>query len=79
MNQHTPLHILLADDDEDDTFLFREALEQIPVSTNLIISENGMELMHALEEFQDSQSAANALLAQAEAGLKEAVADQIIS
>lgn len=35
--------------------------------------------VHALEEFQDSEAAANALAAQAEAGIKEAVAQQIIS
>lgn len=40
--------ILLADDDEDDTFLFREALSQIPVSANLVVAENGMELMKKL-------------------------------
>lgn len=52
MNQHTPLHILLADDDEDDTFLFKEALEQVPLTTKLIIAENGVELMHSLNKFQ---------------------------
>lgn len=35
--------------------------------------------VYSLEEFQDSQAAANALAIQAEAGLKEAVAEQIIS
>ncbi|GBG12907.1 acetyl-CoA synthetase [Novimethylophilus kurashikiensis] len=35
--------------------------------------------VHALEEFQDSQAAANALAAQAAAGLKEAVAEQIVT
>jgi ketosteroid isomerase-like protein len=35
--------------------------------------------VYALEEFQDSQAAANALAAQAAAGLKEAVAEQIVS
>jgi ketosteroid isomerase-like protein len=34
---------------------------------------------YALEEFFDSQAAANALAAQAAAGLKEAVAEQIVS
>ncbi len=33
----------------------------------------------SLEEFQDSRAAANALAAQAAAGLKEAVAEQIVS
>jgi ketosteroid isomerase-like protein len=35
--------------------------------------------VHALEEFQDSQAAANALAIQAAAGLEEAVAEQIVS
>jgi len=35
--------------------------------------------VHALEEFQDSQAAANALAAQAAAGIKEAVAQQIVT
>ncbi len=48
MNLHETCNIFLADDDEDDTFLFQEALEQIPVPTDLIIAENGMELMRKL-------------------------------
>ena len=35
--------------------------------------------LHALEEFQDSQAAANALAAQAAAGIKEAVAEPILT
>ena len=35
--------------------------------------------VHALEEFQDSQAAANALAVQAAAGVEEAVAEQIVS
>lgn len=35
--------------------------------------------VYALEEFQDSQAAAGALAVQAAAGLKEAVAEQIVS
>lgn len=35
--------------------------------------------VHALEEFQDSQAAAHALAIQATAGIKEAVAEQIVS
>lgn len=35
--------------------------------------------MHALEEFQDSQAAADALAVQAAAGLEEAAAGQIVS
>jgi CheY-like chemotaxis protein len=42
------LQILLADDDEDDTFLFQEALLQIAVEANLTIADNGMDLMKKL-------------------------------
>lgn len=35
--------------------------------------------VHALEEFQDSQAAAHALAVQAANGIKEAVAEQIVS
>ncbi len=48
MNHQKSIHILLADDDEDDTFLFQEALSQIQVKANLITAENGMELMKKL-------------------------------
>ncbi|TDE12856.1 response regulator [Dyadobacter psychrotolerans] len=52
MKENKPVHILLADDDEDDTSLFQEALEQIQISTRLDIAENGMELMHTLADNQ---------------------------
>ncbi|MCF2442330.1 response regulator [Dyadobacter sp. CY345] len=48
MNLNETCNIFLADDDEDDTFLFKEALGQLPVPTELIIAENGMELMRKL-------------------------------
>lgn len=41
---------MLADDDQDDTFLFREALEQIPLETDLSIAENGVELLQILKD-----------------------------
>ena len=49
MKQGKALHILLADDDEDDTFLFTEALEHIPIEIKLDIAENGIKLMHKLK------------------------------
>lgn len=52
MKHNKPLHILLADDDDDDTFLFQEALEQVPVSAKLDVTGNGMELMNALKELK---------------------------
>ncbi|SEI65636.1 Response regulator receiver domain-containing protein [Dyadobacter sp. SG02] len=48
MKPVTPLRILLADDDHDDTFLFQEALAHIPMETNLTVAENGVELLRML-------------------------------
>jgi len=52
MNLNETCNIFLADDDEDDTFLFQEALGQIPLPTDLVIAENGMELMRKLGSTQ---------------------------
>ena len=40
-----PLHVLLADDDEDDRLIFKEALEDIKIKTNVITVNDGIELM----------------------------------
>jgi CheY-like chemotaxis protein len=50
MALNKPCTIFLADDDEDDTFLFQEALEQIYHPADLVTAENGMELMKKLEQ-----------------------------
>ncbi|WP_254561706.1 response regulator [Dyadobacter diqingensis] len=50
MTLNAPCTIFLADDDEDDTFLFQEALGQIPLPAELTVAENGMELMRKLAE-----------------------------
>jgi CheY-like chemotaxis protein len=42
------LYILLADDDEDDRFFFREALEDIRVKTVLTTVNDGSQLMNYL-------------------------------
>lgn len=44
------IHILLADDDKDDRFLFREALSELPVSADLVTVHDGEELMDYLTE-----------------------------
>ena len=54
MKQHKPVYILLADDDEDDTSLFKEALEQIQILARLDVAENGMELMNMLLNGQNA-------------------------
>ena len=43
-------YVLLADDDEDDCFLFQEALSEISVPTNLVIVHDGDQLIRELEK-----------------------------
>ncbi|MEH6679927.1 MAG: response regulator [Sediminicola sp.] len=42
------LNVVLADDDEDDRVLFKEAMDEIRVRTKLSLFENGQELMDFL-------------------------------
>lgn len=44
------LHILLADDDRDDRFLFQEALQELPLNANLRTVHDGEDLMAYLVE-----------------------------
>jgi CheY-like chemotaxis protein len=44
------LHILLADDDQDDRFFFKKALKQIPLPTHLTTIENGRKLLDFLSK-----------------------------
>lgn len=50
MNETTSLKILLADDDKDDCLLFKEALEEVPLSSQLTVLHDGEELMRFLAE-----------------------------
>src|SRR5687768_16631131 len=43
------LNIFLADDDEADQFLCREALDEMPVKTNLTVADSGIRLLEMLE------------------------------
>ena len=45
-------HILLADDDKDDSILFQEILEELPLSTYLTKVSNGEQLMKFLNEMK---------------------------
>ncbi len=45
-----PLHVLLADDDEDDRLLFKEALEDIKIKTIVTTVNDGIELMEYLTQ-----------------------------
>ncbi|HZV68497.1 MAG TPA: response regulator [Saprospiraceae bacterium] len=49
MNQ-TPLHVLLADDDEDDRMIFKDALEEVKVKTRLTLVKDGIQLMEYLQQ-----------------------------
>ena len=43
-------HILLADDDKDDQLLFKEALDELSLSTHLTTVQNGEYLMQLLND-----------------------------
>ena len=43
-------NLLLADDDEDDCDFFREALDELPVPTNLVTVNDGVQLMDFLSQ-----------------------------
>ncbi|MBC7886990.1 MAG: response regulator [Ferruginibacter sp.] len=43
-----PIDLLLADDDEDDRLLFKEALAELPILTNLTIVNDGEQLIQLL-------------------------------
>lgn len=54
-----PVTILMAEDDEDDRMLAREALRESPVLNNLLFVEDGVELMHYLHregKYADSEA-----------------------
>ncbi|MBK5272495.1 MAG: response regulator [Bacteroidia bacterium] len=46
--ENKPIHILLADDDESDRFLFMEAFEELKIKTIVHTVNNGMQLMDYL-------------------------------
>lgn len=49
-SQHVPLRLLLADDDIDDRFFFKEALDKLSISTQLTTIDDGERLMTYLSE-----------------------------
>ena len=48
--QNNTIYILLADDDEDDRLFFKEAFEEIKIKTNVIMVNDGVELMNYLSQ-----------------------------
>jgi CheY-like chemotaxis protein len=48
--ENEALHILLADDDEDDRLFFKEALQELKVRTRVTMVDDGMQLMNYLNQ-----------------------------
>ncbi|MFP9098391.1 response regulator [Flavobacterium sp. RHBU_24] len=46
----TPLHIMLADDDEDDRLFFKEAFEEVKIRYDISTFNDGEQLMHYLND-----------------------------
>ncbi len=49
----TVLHILLADDDEDDRLIFKDAINEVKVKTKITMVNDGVQLMEYLQETED--------------------------
>ena len=47
-----PMVILLADDDEDDVFIFQEVLSENETPSNLVVASDGVEVIDILTEEQ---------------------------
>lgn len=48
-----PIHILLADDDEDDRLFFTEAFEEIKINTVIKTVNDGVDLMNHLNQLEN--------------------------
>ncbi len=48
--QPTPLHIMLADDDEDDRLFFKEAFEEVKIKYDISTFSDGEQLMEHLNK-----------------------------
>ena len=49
-----PIRLLLADDDIDDRFFFKDSLSKLPIETRLTTVTNGVELMNLLLTEKDA-------------------------
>ena len=54
LNDTSPIHILLADDDEDDRALFTDAIQELNSKVKLTTAKNGADLMRLLEFWNGS-------------------------
>jgi CheY-like chemotaxis protein len=50
LTQTQPKKIFLAEDDADDRMFFEDVLKEVSISTNLVMADDGVELMSVLEE-----------------------------
>jgi CheY-like chemotaxis protein len=48
--QTQPKKIFLAEDDADDRMFFEDVLKEVSINTNLVMADDGVELMSVLEE-----------------------------
>jgi CheY-like chemotaxis protein len=49
-SQHHTKTILLAEDDADDRMFFEDVLKEVGMETNLLVADDGVELMNVLDE-----------------------------
>jgi CheY-like chemotaxis protein len=52
--ENDALHIILADDDEDDRTFFKEALQELKVRTNVTLVNDGLQLMNYLNHHENN-------------------------
>jgi CheY-like chemotaxis protein len=50
LTQHPTKKILLAEDDADDRMFFEDVLKEVNPGTNLVMADDGVELMNVLDE-----------------------------
>ncbi len=50
-----PLNIILAEDDEDDRFFFKEAIDKVKIKTDLTMVNDGVELMEYLNNSENGK------------------------
>lgn len=55
------INILLADDDKDDRLFFKQALDELSISSNLTTVNDGEELMNHLIKHEDSNGGTDVL------------------
>ena len=53
LKETDPFNVLLADDDSDDCYFFKEALKEFPQPTNLVVVNDGEQLMQLLNEVNE--------------------------